>query len=295
MVIGEDRRLGAYRRLARPPLPRGYAAKALLLAFVAAHLPLLALVGWLLATAGLDLAAARAVLLVALAATLAAAGLALAGLWVLLAPVAAASRALRAAYRGGPRPALPLDIGDEGGVFLADVERTLARLEAEAGRDGLTGALTRRAGEERLRAELAAAARGAGPPPAVAVLDADGLKAVNDRRGHAAGDGCLRHLAAVLERHVGGRGWVARWGGDEFVAVVREGGGLPPAEAVLGQAAAELAAAPGSSGGEALGVGVSWGVARPVDGEAPEAVLARADAALYAAKRAKAGRGGGGR
>ena len=297
--VGHDRRLRAYARLSRLLFPRSYAGKILLLAFVATHTPLVALVVYLLLAADLDRAHAGRVLLVALLATLAGAGLAVGGLWALLAPVVAASRALGAYRVGRAFPALPTDLADEGGRLMADVQATLTHLDeavghlaALAAQDDLTGLLNRREGERRLREDLAATGS-EGRVLAVVALDADGLKAVNDRWGHAAGDACLRHLAAALARHLGPAGWVARWGGDEFLAVLPEAAGAPSVEAALARLAGDLASDPARlPGGEEVALGVSWGVARSVADEPPEALVARADAALYQAKRARRGRVG---
>jgi diguanylate cyclase (GGDEF)-like protein len=236
------------------------------------------------------------VLLVALAATLAGCAGTLLGLWLLLAPVAAASGALRAYRLEGARPRLPTGLGGEAGQLLADVQHTLDHLDAVVGRladqalrDPLTGLPNRRAFERRLAEDLAEVAHRGGVIALVA-LDADGLKGINDERGHAAGDACLRHLAAALARHVGEQGWAARWGGDEFVAVVREAAGEPAAEALLAGVEAELAASPVAlPDGGAVALRVSGGVTRAGDGEGAEDLFARADAALYRAKRAGPG------
>jgi diguanylate cyclase (GGDEF)-like protein len=293
--IGRARRLRGYARLSRLLFPRSYLGKIVLLAFVGTHVPLVALIGYLLLAADLAFAPAVAVVLVALAATPAVPASALLGLWLLLAPVAAASDALRAYRLAGTPPELPTDLDGEAGRLLADVQRTLTELDAAVGRladqalrDPLTGLPNRRAFEQRLAGELAEAARRGGAVALVA-LDADGLKEVNDERGHTAGDACLRYLAAALARHVGEQGWAARWGGDEFVAVVREAAGEPAAEALLAGVEAELAASPVAlPDGGAVALRVSGGVTRAGDGEGAEDLFARADAALYRAKRARA-------
>jgi diguanylate cyclase (GGDEF)-like protein len=294
--LGQARRLRGYARLSRLLFPRSYPGKILLLAFVGTHVPLVALIGHLLLVADRPAASAIAVVLVALAATLAGTAGALLGLWLLLAPVAAASDALRAYRRVGTLPALPADLDGEAGHLLADVQQTLTELDAALGRladqalrDPLTGLPNRRAFERRLAEDLADVAHRGGAV-ALGALDADGLKGVNDERGHAAGDACLRHLAATLTRRVGERGWAARWGGDEFVAVVREAAGEPAAETLLAEVEAELAAAPVAlPGGGETALHVSWGVAQAGDGESAQALFARADAALYRAKRAGPG------
>jgi diguanylate cyclase (GGDEF)-like protein len=106
---------------------------------------------------------------------------------------------------------------------------------------------------------------------AVVMLDLDELKHVNDTRGHAAGDELLRAVAQHLSAGVRTEDTVARWGGDEFVIVLR--GGAPAASAVVERLRR-------SSPSE-----FSAGIAVHGDG-AGSATLGRADAALLAAKRA---------
>lgn len=289
-------RLRAYLWLTRLLPPHSYLGKVLLLAVVGSHLPLIALVVYVLAVARLPWAEAGPVLAVALAATLLGSALTSAGLWALLAPAALASRALRSYREQGMPPALPTDIEDEGGRLLADVQLTIAAIDRElrllhglASRDALTGLPNRPEAEARLAAEWSRASADR-HPFALAAIDTDGLKRVNDRWGHPVGDACLRQLAAAFDRHLGAGGWAARWGGDEFVAVIREAADRPSAEAVVEGLRADLTARPVTlPGGGQVAVGLSAGVARPTPREDARALFARADAALYAAKA----RGGG--
>jgi diguanylate cyclase (GGDEF)-like protein len=89
-------------------------------------------------------------------------------------------------------------------------------LEKHAMTDQLTGLLNRRAAETRLDAELARSRRHGGGF-AVALLDLDYFKAVNDRYGHAVGDEVLRAVAARILAGLREEDWVARWGGEEFL------------------------------------------------------------------------------
>ena len=291
-LVAPGRRLRGYAVLSQVLFPKSYLGKIVLLTFVGTHIPLAALIGYLLLAPRPGSPPPLAVLLVALTATLVGTAGVLLGLWLLLAPVAAASGALRTYRLTGTPPDLPTSLEGEAGELLTDVQRTLdhldrfvGRLAEEALRDPLTGAPNRRAFEQQLAKELATAA-GRGESVALVVLDVDGLKAVNDDRGHEAGDECLRSLVAPLARHIGGRGWVARWGGDEFVAVIREAAGAPAAEAILGQFEEELAAAPVllPDGGQ-VALRASGGVARARPGESPQELFAQADAALYRAKQ----------
>lgn len=288
-----DWRLRGYTLLARVLVPRRFVGKVFLLTFVGIHVPLLALAGYLLLSIGPSASLPLSVLLVTLLATLAGSAATLLGLWLLMTPVDAASAALRTYRLAGSLPALPTHLSDEAGVLMADVQHTLSYLDSltqnladQALRDPLTGSPNRRAFDQLLAAELAGAAL-LGEGVALAVVDVDGLKGVNDEFGHVVGDACLRHVVAVLTGHVAKHGWVARWGGDEFVVVVREAVGRPAIETLLMQVNAELAAVPvRRPDGGAIALRISGGVARAREKEPAQVLFDRADADLYRAKRA---------
>ena len=150
---------------------------------------------------------------------------------------------------------------------------------AQALQDPLTGLPNRRALDLRLR-EISTSA--SGQPCAIALIDLDRFKAVNDARSHAAGDAVLRAVASSLRTALRAQDLVARYGGDEFV-VVLPATSLPVAQAALVRATQAVAELPVDTG---AGVTMSVGVVRmPLGGE-PDAALADADAAMYRAKRA---------
>jgi diguanylate cyclase (GGDEF)-like protein len=93
-------------------------------------------------------------------------------------------------------------------------------LERHAMTDPLTGMLNRRAAEGRLEEEMARARRH-GEGFALAMLDLDHFKAVNDRYGHAVGDEVLKAAAARILAGLRDDDWVARWGGEEFLVFLR--------------------------------------------------------------------------
>lgn len=142
--------------------------------------------------------------------------------------------------------------------------------------DELTGVANRRA----VLATLDREARDGGAALAVVMFDIDHFKSINDRHGHATGDAVLRGVAAVATATVREADRVGRVGGEEFLVVLR---GADEAEAARvaerlreGVAAMRVEGAPE--------VTASFGVACLREGEGTEALVRRADAALYAAK-----------
>ena len=177
--------------------------------------------------------------------------------------------------------------------LLCLVEDVTARKQAEealrhrALHDALTGLPNRDLFADRLRHALAAATR-SGSSVGVVYLDLDGFKAVNDECGHAAGDELLQQVSARLSGALRPGDTLARLGGDEFAVVCVDVGQPHHAEAVAQRVLAVLAAPlPLASG--VVTVGASLGVAVSGPASTAEDLVARADEAMYAAKRA--GRG----
>ncbi|MEO5699314.1 MAG: GGDEF domain-containing protein [Casimicrobiaceae bacterium] len=111
-------------------------------------------------------------------------------------------------------------------LYLLLVALLLARLRAMLMRerdlsrtDALTGLLNARAFREIADVEIARASRYQ-DPLSIAFMDIDDFKEVNDRRGHAAGDGLLKEMASVMRTSLRGSDVVARYGGDEFVILL---------------------------------------------------------------------------
>jgi diguanylate cyclase (GGDEF)-like protein len=163
---------------------------------------------------------------------------------------------------------------------LKEVERQLERL---AQKDTLTGLPNRHAFNDGIAAALRRSQRG-GTQVALLFLDVDGFKRINDTLGHAAGDDVLREFARRLSACVRATDLVARLAGDEFVIVLE---GIHSREECRFVARKIIAAmrSPVSAGDTAVKVTTSIGIALGQGGTTtPEALLKRADSALYAAK-----------
>lgn len=172
---------------------------------------------------------------------------------------------------------------------LADRAASMARQRDEAiqqaTRDGLTGALNRRALEERLDTLLQV--RGRGEPLSLLFADLDGFKRFNDDAGHVKGDELLQAVVRAMESEMRHGDAVARTGGDEFV-IVLPGSSLPEALVVAGRVRSSIASLEPATGGAARRVpriSVSIGAATALDGESAQQLLERADRAMYVAKR----------
>jgi diguanylate cyclase (GGDEF)-like protein len=149
----------------------------------------------------------------------------------------------------------------------------------EAMTDGLTGLLNRRALFNALGAPLP-------PGAAVIMFDLDHFKSINDQFGHAAGDAVLEAFAALVKSELRPDDLAARLGGEEFCVVLRDLKMRSPA-AVAERIRAGFAAARTATERGVAETTLSAGVAiSGVDGEPFEALLKRADDALYAAKSA---------
>jgi len=162
-----------------------------------------------------------------------------------------------------------------------------ARIREMALTDELTGLANRRQISDRFRMEWVRAARYQ-RPISVVLIDVDHFKAVNDSYGHDAGDAVLRGVSRKAASALRASDLLGRWGGEEFLALLPEteaAGARGVAERVL----AEVAALREHHSNRVLSVTVSAGVATwtpPGDGSDAEALLKRADEALYRAKAA---------
>jgi diguanylate cyclase (GGDEF)-like protein/PAS domain S-box-containing protein len=169
---------------------------------------------------------------------------------------------------------------------VTDGTRMREELRHRATIDELTGCCNRATIMSALEAHIASGQRRA--ERAVLFIDLDGFKQVNDQHGHAVGDELLRRVADRLRAAVREEDLVGRIGGDEFLVLCPQIGGQDPAVR-LAERIAELLGRDVSlaAGGRQASIGVAWSSGEAIDAEA---LIARADRAMYESKRERAGR-----
>ncbi len=159
----------------------------------------------------------------------------------------------------------------------AEARSSAAALQALANTDVLTGIANRRRLHDALEEALAQPG-----PVSVVLVDVDRFKRINDTHGHSMGDEVLHQVAVTIEAVAGPHGLVGRWGGEEFLVLIRDGdheGARAVAEACRGAVADLDLPLVGT-------VTCSLGVAVSAPGDTAWTLLRRADEALYGAKHA---------
>ena len=170
-------------------------------------------------------------------------------------------------------------------MFSGDIRYGLNRAKLLSETDELTGLLNMRGfsiAANRLFGQALRYNRAA----TVLMIDSDNLKAVNDTYGHEAGNRLLRQLTRLVQAELRYTDVLARYGGDEFIVLLPE---TPSAGAleVAGRIRDAIASVPLDLDGKQVTSTVSIGVAgHPADGNSLDAVVARADRAMYQAKQA---------
>lgn len=171
---------------------------------------------------------------------------------------------------------------------VTELKRTSDAIAHQAFHDRLTGLPNRALLMDRLQGGLDRMGRGHGEAPHVFYLDVDNLKPINDQLGHARGDEALAGLARALEGAVRSGDTVARVGGDEFVVLCEN---MDEASEAVVRDKVEAAVRSVVVDGVPHGISVSVGCARAAtQSETPAELLARADQAMYDAKRQRRSR-----
>ncbi|HXU04748.1 MAG TPA: GGDEF domain-containing protein [Polyangia bacterium] len=172
--------------------------------------------------------------------------------------------------------------------YQDQLEEAFQRQMSESAlRDGLTHAYNKRYFGERIESELQYSLRHDAAPLSLIFLDIDHFKRINDVHGHQAGDQVLVQLATVVTAILGEEEIFARYGGEEFAIIVR-GADVSAATALAERLRAAVEAHPFTSGDTQIPVTISVGVSYAPGLAIATTVdfVARADEALYAAKRA---------
>ena len=173
---------------------------------------------------------------------------------------------------------------------VTEAEQEITRLQAELSdtsemlrHDHLTGAVNRKGLDETLERELARSRRRQ-MPLCVSLLDVDNFKTLNDTYGHQTGDDALIHLARVIRETMRPHDTLARYGGEEFLIILPDTT-LADAITALTRLQRELTKRFFLHKNEKLLITFSAGVTAFREGEKQQEAIARADAAMYQAKR----------
>jgi len=170
------------------------------------------------------------------------------------------------------------------GIFWMENQYLHHELARQAARDSLTGMLNRGSFMAEFERELARVRRGAGAL-SLAMFDLDLFKQLNDAHGHPAGDEVLRNVAASMQASIRQPDILGRYGGEEFALI------MPDTDTEAAMRVAERIRAEVQTRGvqwqdQRLSITISGGIASyGLHGQSGDALIAAADAALYAAKR----------
>lgn len=169
---------------------------------------------------------------------------------------------------------------------IAQLEERVRLLDELAHQDPLVALPNRRGFMRELDALIARVTR-YGEEAAMLFVDIDGLKRINDTYGHRAGDDALVHVASALSQGVRKSDYVARLGGDEFGILLIHASDEVALETAQ-RLTSEIEADEGDCDGNRVPLGVAIGATMIASDDTADAVIARADRAMYARKAAAA-------
>lgn len=180
------------------------------------------------------------------------------------------------------------DLAEENAALLSEIDllrRKIIELEQLADTDTLTPLANRRAFLRAVDRAIRLAGRHE-TQTALAFMDLDGLKAINDAHGHITGDAVLLHISERLRGAFRATDLAARVSGDEF-AILLDHLSEADARQRVGDLVQSLAADPIRVGQNELFICLSWGLTMIRPDDSVDVAMARADAAMYAAKAAQ--------
>lgn len=262
--------------------------KVFIIAFVGTHIPLIAIIGYILYSS--KQLSALSVFALALISTLVGTLLVLWSLHHLLKPITLVNLALKNYLEKGEVTSIPEDLDGKMGSLLRNLNYALTHiedrrqlLEAIAVNDPLTGLGNRLYAQQQLK-EISVLTDKQTPDLCIAMLDIDHFKKINDLYGHAVGDEVLTNAAvtmkSILKRD---SDWIARWGGEEFLIVLNCS--LTDAETILNKMRLALASCIIKNNQNTINYTVSMGLTQVKPNEAIKQSIERADNALYRAKQ----------
>ena len=166
---------------------------------------------------------------------------------------------------------------------IKDLENKLAQMSELVREDQLTGSLNRRGMDDIFEREAGRADR-RNTPLCLAMLDLDNFKKLNDQYGHAAGDEALVHLVRIVKQTLRSIDVIARYGGEEFIIIIPETE-IEEAAQAMTRVQRELTKHFFTANDQRLFITFSAGVALRGFHETQEALIKRADKAMYEAKQ----------
>lgn len=175
------------------------------------------------------------------------------------------------------------DAAQQAGNRIRQLETELAEMSALVREDPMTHSLNRRGLDDEFAREASRAER-FNTPFSIAVLDVDNFKSLNDRRGHKTGDEALIHLVRTAKEELRLTDHIARIGGEEFL-VILPNTGIAEAVQIITRLQRSLTRKYFLDHNERVLITFSAGVAERATDETQEALIARADGAMYEAKR----------
>ena len=279
-------RLKFYTLISRLAFPKTYRGKIMLVAFIGTHVPLIALIIYVVLTSASSFKESISILLIAFFATLTGTIVTLYGINHLLSPIVLTSNALREYFKLQKRTELPTNFRDEVGTLMADTNRTLQQLDKIiqhlTNYDRLTGLPNRTLFQTYLQQAIWETAEN--QQFALIVLDLNSLKDINSALGRTVGDLLLRKVAHRISNYIEPKDVLARFGGDEF-AILRTNITDYDSPIVLSNQLLNSLSEPFSLYGKQVHCSAKIGITiYPFDGTSIAQLLQNADTAIHQAK-----------